>query len=239
MERIYTIPVNEKFEESAKDASNGCPFCALFRMLEENELEIILGASMMDPDIRIKTNEVGFCPVHYDMMYARGNHLGLALMLESHFAEQRRALEVSGLSAIIKNPSDKAVDSLTKLERSCYVCGKINYHFKRMVETAALLYDTEEQFREKAAAQPYFCLPHYRDFLVEAKRRMNKKNFAQFYKVISALELDYYDTISADVSWYCKKFDYRYGDEPRYNSKDAVPRAIKFLSGDIHRINKK
>ena len=45
MEQIYTIPVNEAFEASASDASCGCPLCTLYRKLEENELELILGAS--------------------------------------------------------------------------------------------------------------------------------------------------------------------------------------------------
>ena len=64
MEQIYTIPVNEAFEASAADASCGCAFCALYRKLEENELDLILGASMMEPDVRIKTNDEGFCKTH-------------------------------------------------------------------------------------------------------------------------------------------------------------------------------
>ena len=42
----------------------------------------------------------------------------------------------------------------------------------------------------------------------------------------------YLETLTEDVSWFCKKFDYRYDEEPWYNSKDSVQRAIKFLSGD-------
>ena len=71
MEQIYTIPVNEAFEASAADPSCGCAFCAMYNKLEENELELILGASMMEPDIRIKTNKQGFCRTHYDMMFVR------------------------------------------------------------------------------------------------------------------------------------------------------------------------
>ena len=44
----------------------------------------------------------------------------------------------------------------------------------------------------------------------------------------------YFDELTEDVSWFCKKFDYRYGDEPWYNSKDAVERAMKFLRCDLH-----
>lgn len=46
--------------------------------------------------------------------------------------------------------------------------------------------------------------------------------------------LPYFDKLSGDVSWFCKKFDYRYDKEPWYDSKDAVERAIKFLRSDMH-----
>ena len=42
-ERIYTIPVNEAFE-----SDDGCPFCRLYKKLENDELDLILGASMME-----------------------------------------------------------------------------------------------------------------------------------------------------------------------------------------------
>ena len=40
----------------------------------------------------------------------------------------------------------------------------------------------------------------------------------------------YYDKLREDVRWFVKKFDYRYDDEPWGDAKDAVERAIKFLS---------
>ncbi len=234
MEQIYTIPVNEKFEASAENHALGCPFCALYRMLEEDELALILGASMMEPDIRIKTNELGFCKTHFDMMFARKNRLPLALMLESHLAEQRKAVAAGGLSAMF-NPGAETVKGLTALESSCYVCGRIEHNFKLMVETAALLWDKDEEFRKKTASQPFFCLPHYRMFIETAKARLHKKRVPDFYRSVSELELAYYDELMKDVSWFVKKFDYRYDEEPWYNSKDAVPRALAFISGDIHK----
>ena len=44
----------------------------------------------------------------------------------------------------------------------------------------------------------------------------------------------YMDEIREDVSFFCKKFDYRYDAEPWKNSKDSVERAIKFLRADLH-----
>ena len=98
MERIYTIPVNEAFDASASDPACGCPICALYRKLEEDELELILGGSMMEPDVRIRTNELGFCGTHFDRLFTRKNRLGLALILESHLAEIKGKLAGGGLS---------------------------------------------------------------------------------------------------------------------------------------------
>ena len=47
-EQIYTIPVNDGFRNALTGEKYNCPFCLIFDMLEKNELELILGASMMD-----------------------------------------------------------------------------------------------------------------------------------------------------------------------------------------------
>jgi len=214
MEKLYTIPVNEAFDECSRDHSLGCPFCRLYDKLEDNELELILGASMMEPDIRIKTNELGFCDNHFKMMFTRKNRLGLALMLESHLDSVRDHMDLK---------------KLEKLENSCYVCGRIEYSLTKMIENAVLLWDDDPDFERKMKAQLYFCLPHYRRFMEYAKYRLNKKKFAAFNDVVSDVTERYFDELRNDVSWFCKKFDYRYTDEPWYNSKDAVERAIKFL----------
>ena len=87
------IPVTEAFAATAEKPECGCPLCRLFKKLQEDELDIILGASMMEPDIRIKTNEQGFCLTHYNMMLGRRRMLGMGLMMESHLAEVEKKLK--------------------------------------------------------------------------------------------------------------------------------------------------
>ena len=234
MEKIYTIPVNEAFEASRDDHACGCPFCSLFNKLEENELDLILGASMMEPDVRIKTNEQGFCKTHYDMMFTRKNRLGMALMLESHLNELRAQVEGGGLAAL-KGVGVEPMKRLGKLEESCYVCSRIEFSFDKMMTTAVLLWQQDPEFRQKLRAQPYICLPHYRMFVEYARRELSKKQFPDFYKEVSTVVNTYFDSLRDDVSWFCKKFDYRYDAEPWGNAKDAVERAIKFTSGDMHK----
>ena len=232
MEHIYTIPVNEAFEASAADPSCGCPFCTLYNKLEDDELELILGASMMDPDIRIMTNKEGFCRTHYDMMFVRKNRLGMALTLESHLSELSG--EIRG-GAFFQKPAEKPIKRISRLEDDCYVCRRIEFHFGNMIETAVHLWEEDEEFQKKFRAQPYFCLPHYRRLLSVASNRLNKKTFPSLQRAASDIVEGYMATLSEDVSWFCKKFDYRYADEPWYNSRDAVERAIKFLRSDLHR----
>lgn len=230
MEQIYTIPVNEAFEASAADHSCGCPLCAVYRKLEENELELILGASMMEPDVRIKTNEQGFCRLHYDLMFVRKNRLGMALTLESHLGELQKDIKNGGFGA----PGSRPLKRIGELESSCYVCRRIDFHFEHMIETTVLLWDTDEAFPAKLSAQPYLCLPHYRRLLEYAQKRLSKKKLPAFVDACATVVGAYMDTLTDDISWFCKKFDYRYDEEPWYNSKDSVERAIRFLRSDIH-----
>ncbi len=234
MEKIYTIPVNEAFEASQADPACGCPFCTLYNKLEENELELILGASMMEPDVRIKTNEQGFCKTHYDMMFTRKNRLGLGLMLESHLDQLRKDTSGKGLAAL-KGVGVEAMKRLDELEGDCYVCKRIEFSLDKMMRTAVYLWDQDPEFRKKLRNQPYICLPHYRMYVEYARRELSKKKFPDFYKEVSEVVNTYFDSLREDVSWFCKKFDYRYDAEPWGNAKDAVERAIKFTSGDMHK----
>ncbi len=231
MEQLYTIPVNEAFDGGEEGTPCTCPMCRLHTKLEENELELILGASMMEPDVRQKTNVQGFCGPHYQMMFGRKNRLGLGLILESHLSRIEGDLSSEGLSALFSGVGTDSMKKLGKLEESCYICGRIEMHFSRMFDTVLLLYKTDSTFRRKFAAQPFFCLPHYRRLLMLAKSSMSKKEFPEFYGVASEIEKRYIKELGEDVSWFCKKFDYRYADEPWKNSKDAVERSIAFLSG--------
>ena len=55
-ESIYTIPLNDVFGEQ-----DGCPICRMRKMLEGRCIEYIMGAAMMEPDVRVETNRWGFC----------------------------------------------------------------------------------------------------------------------------------------------------------------------------------
>ncbi len=231
MEQIYMIPVTEAFEAAAGDKECGCPMCKLYKKLQEDELDIILGASMMEPDIRIKTNEQGFCLTHYNMMLGRRRMLGMGLMLESHLAEVEKSLK--GPSLLNRRAS--SVKALWELEESCYVCGRVNKNMAAMISTAVYLWECDhEGFRKKLSAQSWFCLPHYRAMLDYAARKMNKKLYPDFHDAMYEVNARYLEGLRGDVTLFCKSFDYGYdkelmGEPP----KDSVKRAVRFLGGSF------
>lgn len=230
MEQIYTIPVNEAFDAVNENPALGCPFCILYKKLQNDELDIILGASMMEPDIRIKTNEQGFCHNHYSMMQRRKRMLGIGLMLESHLAEVEKKIDGPTL---LGSKAQASINALGALEADCYVCSRIEKNLSAMNATAVYLWESDPEFQKKFAKSPYFCLPHYRRMIDYASKKLNKRVFKGLYDVAHDIEKKQVSSLQNDVSWFCKKFDYRYDEEPWYNSKDSVMRTEKFLSGDF------
>jgi len=220
IEKIYTIPVNEAF-----DLYSGCPICTLYNKLENNELDSILGPAMMEPDIRIETNKKGFCNRHFDMMFEMKNRLGLALMIESHLSENIVRTLKGGLFNSNKNKNKK----LDRQSKNCYVCDKIEFFLTKMLENTALLWEREREFKEKLSKQPYFCMNHYSALLYTGEYMLSKKLYSDFSDDCRTVMSKYSEKLLADVSWFVKKFDYNYQDEPWGDSKDAVERAIKFL----------
>ena len=74
-ETIATIPINDLF--APKD---GCPFCRMRDMLEDRMATYITGAAMMEPDVRIETNRLGFCKDHFEHILQRGSRLLLPFL---------------------------------------------------------------------------------------------------------------------------------------------------------------
>lgn len=232
MEQIYMIPVNEAFDECAKAEVCQCPICKMYEKLENKEVELALGPAMMEPATRQETNEKGFCHHHFEMMLERPNKLSLALILESHLDTIRGKMKGNALKNIIIPKHKSQIKATKALGESCYICEKIDYHINRMIETTVYLHSYDAEFRAKAKKQKYFCLPHYQQMVEYAKNKLDKKKFEEFYSDVSLIQEKYFDKIIKDVSWFCKKFDYRYDSEPWYDSKDACERAVRLLSSN-------
>ena len=129
-ESILTIPINEIFEPK-----EGCPVCRMRDILEKRTVEYIMGAAMMEPDVRIETNKLGFCYTHFSQMLKQKNRLSLALMLQTHIETLNR--DALAKRSILE-PRAKKQKSLLKQTESCFVCSKVEWAMQRLLTTCLL-----------------------------------------------------------------------------------------------------
>ena len=61
---------------------------------------------------------------------------------------------------------------------------------------------------------------------------ISKKKLSDFLEEAQAVEMKYINELKEDVSHFCRKFDYRFQKEPWGNSRDAIERSIRLLSGE-------
>ncbi len=232
MEQIYTIPVNEAMDYAIKTPDSGCPICSLYKKLEWDEVDIIMGASLMEPAIRIQTNQEGFCRHHYGKLLEKNNRLGLALLLESHLQSIDEKLKDTALAGVFGKKGEGPIREIRTLNGSCYLCRRIGTSLTHMMETFVHLWQGDASFQKKVEALDRLCLPHYGEILEIGKQKLSKKDFAQLYTVLKEKEEVHLAALEKDVNWFTKKFDYRYESDPWYNAKDSIERTIAHLTAN-------
>ena len=170
----------------------------------------------MDKDLRLKGRE-------------RGKRLPLSLILQSHLDEVGGLLKKPGIA-----PGASAMQSakgLSGVYHSCYVCDRIENNFTKMVETAAILWETDPDFKYKCMSQPYFCLEHFALYINTAKAKMKSKTFGEFYKSVYKKEEKVLATLQDKIDRFAKSFDYRYAKEPWDDAKRAIEDTLPVLCG--------
>lgn len=223
-ESILTIPISELF-----DPKEGCPICRMHEMLEQRTVEYCMGAAMMEPDVRIETNRLGFCHHHLHKMMKCNNRLSLALMLQTHLDTVRGELfERRHLFGGMKMKKER----LSRFQESCFVCDKIDWGMRRLFVTMFELYGTAE-FRDTFREQDFLCLHHYDLLLAVAPEHLKKPQLGMFEQDCAALVKKQLDLLYDDVSHFCRMYDYRNtgADADWGNSRDSIERSVKFLTG--------
>jgi chaperone required for assembly of F1-ATPase len=67
--------------------------------------------------------------------------------------------------------------------------------------------------------------------LAAAQAELSPKALGELISVLTKLQRENMDRMQEDISWFIKKFDYRYEKESWGNSKDAVERTVNKLRG--------
>ena len=228
-EQIYTIPVNEGFDEGGE-----CPFCTMREKLEKDALSYTLGPSYMEQDVRDKTNEIGFCDEHYKAMYNSQNRLGLALMVSTHMAEVQnkmtRLLEEETKpqkKGIFKKKKESTLKTYAQnVQSRCFVCEKTESSMDRYFKTFFHLWKKEEEFKNKVKNSKGFCIKHFERLASMSCDELSIKQREELLETIVPLQNENMERVREELLWFISKFDYRFTDEPWGNSKDSLQRAI-------------
>lgn len=218
-ESIYTIPLTEVF--APKD---GCPLCRLEGILEERTVEYIIGAAMMEPDVRTETNRKGFCKNHLTMMLPRKRKLAMALMLDTRMQEL--------LTDFVKPENfDKKGSKYAPLpSKSCFVCAQVEEVMEKMTDNVLSRYDSDLEFQKLYKEQPSYCLKHFETLALRAYPVLGKKKAPAFIAATAEITRRNIQELQNDLKEMQLAFDYRNaGKQPSEQAKTAVERTVEFL----------
>lgn len=227
-ETIYTIPINEAY-----DVMDGCPICRLENELEEASIDYIMGAAMMEPDIRTETNRVGFCPNHFKKMLTVKKRLSLALMLESYLNELNDSILPKDTEKLGKKDLETLSSALSTASDGCFVCNQLEERMQKYYRNIIYLWRTDDNFKDKTKKQEYFCPHHLAQLLNQAQKDLDKKNITQFVSDHVCAMKNKTVALAEYVSAFCKSFDHRFSSIPLSDDqKYAVENTISFLNGN-------
>ena len=228
-ESILTIPINEVFEPV-----EGCPFCRMRDTVEQHICEYIMGAAMMEPDVRAETNRLGFCHRHFQNLLKQNNRLSLGLMLNSHLAAiQEDIFDKKGI--LQKLQKDKRTEKAEKSGESCFVCSKTNWGMEHMSKSFFMMLREAPEFKPMLVAQEFICMPHYAWIRGKAPDFLKKGELTEFLNILDRLVGEYAKGLNQDVSQFCDSFDYRNAGKLHHEDmahvRNSIDRAICFLTG--------
>lgn len=227
-EKIYSIPVNDAFNEICE-----CPVCAMRKVLEDNAVQYTMGPSYMEEDTRAMTDALGFCQKHVKDVYHMENRLGMSLVLKTHFDKVIHDVKKMSVvpvkpKSLFKKETEKSpiVDYVEKLNSTCFVCKRIDDVFDRYIDTIFYLWKSDDTFRKKFDSCKGFCTTHYAGLIKESTNKLKGDDLTTFVDTLNSLYIVNMERVRDDLEWFINKNDYKYANEPWNNAKDAIPRAL-------------
>lgn len=214
--KIYAIPINEVLEQH-----ECCAFCKMEEFLENRSIEYILGSAMMEPDIRVETNKMGFCEKHLDLMFASKNKLAFSLLISTrlqyildHNVSKPRKL---------KGGSPSLCD--------CYVCNNVIDSRDKMIANFLKLYASgEDGVKTLFDNQKMLCFKHANLLSTLAPKHMPKKSVEPFLKLVSTISTNHAQQLIDDINAFTASYNYQNTSEPLTEDAKNSPRnTVKFI----------
>ncbi len=204
-EHNYTIPLTEALE-----AEVSCFLCKIEDELEARALDYYMGAAVMEPSVRIETNQKGFCRAHGEEMLQMPKKLPLMLALETRLD--------TAVKAFAKEKKPQKGHKST-----CAVCERVAGQMDKCLKNCLWLLQKEPEFLEKYLASEGVCLHHFYA-LTEKMGRGDGK----LYETLHTHMKEKLERLAGDIHAFTRSFDYR--NTPGENIGTVPPRAVQTLT---------
>lgn len=218
---IYTALIWEKFNLETE-----CPLCEIKKVVEEQFLFEFLNDAVMDDDVRIKVNKLGFCKEHFDKLFVRQNKLSIALQMSTRLNALIKDIE--------KGSAKCQIADLEKENSSCIICDLTKESMQKYYMTIAYMFKTDREFAKKLSSSNGFCLEHYKELLKYSSHAGALKK--EYIEVLRNLELNTLYNLQNNLKAFCDKHDYRNRTKPLGSAENALPLARTKFYGTKEKI---
>lgn len=234
-QHIDTIPVWDAYKEDCE-----CPLCLLEDKNERDYVDVFMGGSVMEPNVRVEVNKKGFCGRHFKLMLNNNNRLGVALMAHTYLKETMARLGEASMAvneapaqsrSLFGRRSSAAGVDLSPITDSCILCERLKETMDRYVYTVVYMWKHEGAFRQTFDKSKGLCLKHYAAVLKSAAEQLSGPDLKQFTIGLNKLEMENLARLEKEIEWFTLKFDHKNADKPWGTSKDSLDRTVQKLRG--------
>jgi len=152
MPKLEISKVHDAYAQGAE-----CPLCMLMDGAEHTYLVSFQHSRVMEPNVRVKTNAVGFCPDHLGKLFRGEGKLGDGLIEAGQNGARDQTRRIR-----------QVIESLEALRDSCFICDLLAQDMARYLWTILYLWSKDKQFPAVFRASRGFCLSHFCTVLATA-----------------------------------------------------------------------
>ena len=239
MPKLEISKVHDAYGQGAE-----CPLCFLMDGAERTILHSFQHSRVMEPNVRVKTNDVGFCPEHLGKLYQGENKLGLGLVILTHLEEKSTGITAAldGLIAAARGASrersrgiQQTVQSFESLRDSCFICGMLAQDLTRYSWTILYLWRKDPQFPARLKASRGFCLSHFCSVLAAATDALRGDRLADWLEDVVPLMKGSLAALQKDLLAFTQLHQAGNRSLGTEEERSALARTLQMLAGRILR----
>lgn len=234
--QLETIPLWDSVEKHP----DGCPLCTLMEKAEDRHVSYYLGSSVMEPSVRVRVNDEGFCPDHFRSLHQAAKPQPLALIMHTIIQQTISDLDqdLERLSRVPERAGrterdtiSRIVERISGLGDSCLICADMRSTLARYTYTFVHLIVHDDDYRRAYENSAGVCLEHAAEVF-----RMASQEFSAGERsilcgaVADKLRLDL-DSTEKRVLWMTQKYKAEHREASWQGCEQAQVEAIDRIIG--------